>query len=137
MPTLVQSELPRVRLTVAGKEAVLQLYDNITSRGFLQQLPLSLQLSDYAQTEKIAYLPIRPATRGAPPGFAPSAGDVTYYAPWGNLAIFYKDFGFASGLISLGVVESGLDELASLSHKHSVHLELIMASTQARQPSRA
>ena len=38
----------------------------------------------------------------APSGCNSSVGDFTYYSPWGNLAIFYRDFGFASGLIKLG-----------------------------------
>jgi hypothetical protein len=29
-------------------------------------------------------------------------GDITYYAPWGNLAIFYRDFGYSPGLVRLG-----------------------------------
>ncbi|GAA4730631.1 hypothetical protein GCM10023216_23110 [Isoptericola chiayiensis] len=28
-----------------------------------------------------------------------------YYAPWGNLAIFYRDFGHAPGLVRLGAFD--------------------------------
>ena len=38
-------------------------------------------------------------------------GDITYYAPWGNLAIFYKDFGYSRGLVILGKIDSGLEAL--------------------------
>ena len=38
-------------------------------------------------------------------------GDITYYAPWGNLAIFYKDFGYAKGLVKLGSFDSGIEAL--------------------------
>ena len=38
-------------------------------------------------------------------------GDITYYAPWGNLAIFYRDQPYARGLVSLGRIESGIDAL--------------------------
>jgi len=104
----------RIRLTVGGKKVVARLYDNVSSRDLVAQLPLTLTLSDYAGTEKVAQLPKKLSTKGAPAGFDPSVGDVTYYAPWGNLAIFYKDFGYAKGLISLGVIESGLEDLAAL-----------------------
>jgi hypothetical protein len=40
-------------------------------------------------------------------------GDITYYAPWGNLAIFYRDFGYSSGLVSLGRIESGIEALSA------------------------
>ena len=64
-------------------------------------LPLTLTLKDYAGTEKISDLPRKLSTQGAPSGSDPSVGDITLYAPWGNLAIFYRDFGYASGLIIL------------------------------------
>jgi hypothetical protein len=38
-------------------------------------------------------------------------GDIAYYAPWGNLAIFYKDFGYSRGLIGLGRIDSGIEAL--------------------------
>jgi hypothetical protein len=43
------------------------------------------------------------------PTFDPSIGDIAYYAPWGNLAIFHKDFGYSSALVKLGTIDSGLD----------------------------
>ncbi|MEG1031397.1 MAG: cyclophilin-like fold protein, partial [Acinetobacter sp.] len=35
------------------------------------------------------------------------SGDLTYFAPWGNLAFFYKDsdVGYANGLIFLGKMD--------------------------------
>lgn len=87
------------------------LYDNPTTRDFISLLPLELKLDDYSRTEKINYLPKKLSTEGSPSGFDPSIGDITYYAPWGNLAIFYKDFGYANGLINLGRINSGIEAL--------------------------
>jgi len=69
-------------------------------------------IQDYAATEKISDLPRRLSTEGAPPGIDPSVGDITYYAPWGNLALFYRDFGYSTGLIKLGKIDSGVEALA-------------------------
>lgn len=113
----------RIRLSFDGKAAIVKLRDNPTSEDLLGRLPLELELSDYAGTEKIAYLPNKLSTEGAPAGLEPSAGDVTYYSPWGNLAIFYRDFGFANGLVPLGIVESGLKELAACSGDVKVRIE--------------
>lgn len=99
----------KIRLTVEGKTVTASLNDTPAARDFLSLLPLTLALEDYASTEKIAYLPRRLSTTGAPHGFTPSAGDITYYAPWGNLAIFHKDFRYSEGLISLGRIDSGGD----------------------------
>jgi len=35
-------------------------------------------------------------------------GEITYYAPWGNLAIFRKDFGYSEGLIRLGKFDGAI-----------------------------
>ena len=101
----------KLRLTVNGAPVAATLYGNAASRDLLTLLPLELTLQDYASAEKIAYLPRKLDTDGAPAGFKPSPGDITYYAPWGNLAIFYRDQPFASGLVSLGRIDSGVDML--------------------------
>jgi len=99
----------KIRLTVGDKVLTATLIDSQTTRDFISLLPLTLTLKDYAGTEKISDLPKRLSTEGAPSGSDPSVGDVTYYAPWGNLAIFYRDFGYASGLVILGKIDSGLE----------------------------
>jgi hypothetical protein len=42
-----------------------------------------------------------------PAGADPSAGDIAYYAPWGNRALYYKDFAYSDGLILLGKLDGG------------------------------
>jgi hypothetical protein len=101
----------KIRINIDGKAITATLVDNATSRDFVSLLPLTLTLKDYAATEKVSDLPRRLSTEGAPPGSDPSIGDVTYYAPWGNLTIFYKDFGYSSGLIKLGRIDAGIDAL--------------------------
>ncbi|HMO30453.1 cyclophilin-like fold protein [Enterovirga sp.] len=94
-----------------GRSFTATLADNPSARDFLSLLPMSLTLKDYASTEKIADLPKRLSTDGAPEGFAPSAGDVAYYAPWGNLAIFHRDFRHSPGLIHLGRIQGDFTAL--------------------------
>ncbi|MHA6863754.1 cyclophilin-like fold protein [Ralstonia pseudosolanacearum] len=102
----------KVRLTtVDGKIITATLNDSATAQDFAALLPLTLSLDDYAATEKIAYLPRRLSTAGVPDGFTPSVGDITYYAPWGNLAIFHKDFRYSEKLVSLGQIDSGMESL--------------------------
>lgn len=101
----------KIRMNVEGMAITATLIDNETSRDFVSLLPLTLTLEDYAATEKISYLLRKLSTKGAPPGCDPSVGDITYYAPWGNLALFYRDFGYSSGLIKLGRLDSGVEAL--------------------------
>ncbi|WP_156468734.1 cyclophilin-like fold protein [Cephaloticoccus capnophilus] len=46
----------------------------------------------------------KPNKNDAPAGSDPELGSVAYYAPWGNLSLFYKDFGYSRGLILLGSI---------------------------------
>ena len=101
----------KIRLTINGNAMTATLIDNATAKDFLSLLPMTLTLEDYAATEKISYLPRKLSTAGAPAGSRPSVGDIAYYAPWGNLAIFYKDAGYAQGLIQLGRIDSGIEAL--------------------------
>ena len=109
--TVRQMDAMKIRINVEGATITATLEDNETARDFASLLPLAVTLKDYASTEKIADLPKRLTTGGAPAGIDPSVGDITYYAPWGNLAIFYKDFGYASGLVKLGTIDSGIEAL--------------------------
>lgn len=100
----------KVEMTVCGVViATATLDDNETARDLAALLPLDLTLKDYASTEKIADLPVALSVRGAPQGYAPSTGDVSFYAPWGNLAIFHEDFAYSSGLVRLGRLDTGVD----------------------------
>jgi hypothetical protein len=76
------------------------------------------------ETEKISNLPRRLSTEGAPAGSDPSIGDIAYYSPWGNLAIFYRDFRYSSGLIKLGKIDSGIEAL-NVTESAKVTIELI------------
>jgi len=98
-----------IRFDIEGlaQPEFVRLKDSPTTRDFIRQLPLTLELTDYAATEKIAYLPEKLTSQGAPKGHPAKAGDIAYYAPWGNLAIFYKDFDdVANNLIYLGQFET-------------------------------
>ncbi|UOK73286.1 cyclophilin-like fold protein [Ancylobacter polymorphus] len=101
----------KIRMTINGNTSVARLDDTPAAADFASLLPLTVTLSDYHSIEKISDLPKRLSHDGAPSGYEPEVGDVAYYAPWGNLAIFYRDFGYARGLVRLGTIESGLDAL--------------------------
>ncbi len=98
-------------MSIEGRWLAATLADNDTARDFASLLPLELTLTDYAATERISDLPRRLSTEGAPPGIDPVVGDLAYYSPWGNLAIFYEDFRHSAGLIRLGRIDSGLEAL--------------------------
>lgn len=117
LPSLAQQRMHaeekpmKIRLTAGAKVLTATLLDNATARDFAALLPLTLTLTDYAATEKISDLPRRLTTAGAPAGVTPAVGDIAYYSPWGNLALFHKDFGHSPGLIRLGKLDGGVEAL--------------------------
>ena len=115
----------QLRLTFDGGEAIISLEDNGTTRDFLTMLPATLTFADYAGSEKISYLTRALSTADAPATYDPQVGDVTLYAPWGNLAIFYGDARSSSGLVPMGYVESGLDLLAAMEGEFEVSVSIV------------
>lgn len=107
-----QASTMKLQMTADGAVvATATLDNNDSARDFAALLPLNLTLKDYAATEKIADLPRALSLKGAPAAYTPLAGDLSFYAPWGNLAIFYKDGHLSSGLVRLGRIDSGLDAI--------------------------
>jgi hypothetical protein len=108
---VAQETRMKIEIIVGGETATATLFDTPTGRDFASLLPLSLTLVDYADIERISNLPRRLSTAQAPEGMTPEAGDITFYAPWGNLAIFVQGRSFARSLIPVGKVDSGLPAL--------------------------
>ncbi|WP_326663266.1 cyclophilin-like fold protein [Streptomyces canus] len=103
-----------IRLTLNGHRIAATLNDSATARDFAAQLPLTLSLRDFHQAEKIADLPRKLSTSGAPEGADPEVGDLAYYAPWNQLATYYRDAPYAAGLVPLGrMAQGGVEQLAT------------------------
>lgn len=109
--TFAQQGPMKIHLHIDGAIATATLDNNAAARDFVAQLPLSLTLQNYAEIERIATLPRKLSVDGAPAGITPKTGDINYYAPWGNLAIFVGDDAYARGLLRLGRVDTGLPAL--------------------------
>ena len=95
----------KIKISSGGESATATLDGTETAKDFAKLLPLKLTLGDFASSEKISDLPHRLSTKDAPEGYKPSAGDIAYYAPWGNIAFFYKDGGHSRGLVRLGQMD--------------------------------
>lgn len=101
----------KINIKVGEKVVTATLIDSKTTQDFISLLPLTLKLEDHENTEKISNLPRRLSTEDAPPGSDPAIGDIAYYAPWGNLAMYYNDFGYSNGLIILGKIDGDIEAL--------------------------
>jgi len=104
-------DMMKIRVIAGDQTLMATLDDTRVARDFAALLPLEVTLSDYHATEKVADLPRKLDTTGAPASYAPQPGDITHYAPWGNLAIFYKPFQVSRGLVRLGEFDGSVQPL--------------------------
>jgi hypothetical protein len=111
-----------IRITAGERTLTARLENSAAARDFAALLPVELTLKDYASTEKIADLPRKLSTEGAPDGVDPEVGDIAYYAPWGNIAIYYRDFDYSRGLVRLGRIEGGVEALRSLEGRVTIEI---------------
>ncbi|TKT81459.1 MFS transporter [Aquamicrobium sp. LC103] len=101
----------RIRMTFNGRVMTATLYDNPSARDFFSMLPLDLTIKDYSNNEKIAYLPRKLDEDASGPFGNELPYDFCYYAPWGNLALFYAGYRWSHGLIRLGRLDEGHEAL--------------------------
>ena len=101
----------KVRMTFNRQTMVATLYDNPSARDFASLLPLDLTIDNYANNEKVVYLPRKLTEGGSGPFGNERPGDLCYFAPWGNLALFYGGYRYSAGLIRLGRFDGGIEPL--------------------------
>ena len=95
-----------INIIVGEQTITATLEDNGAARDFLSRLPLEVTLEDYNNgTEKIFYPDPELNLDDTPRGCAPVAGDITIYEPWGNVAIFCRDWPESSSLIKIGHID--------------------------------
>lgn len=117
----------RIKLTFEGNEIYALINNSKAGNDFLSLLPLSVKAEDFNSTEKIFYLSKKLNTQNEPDGINPKAGDITYYSPWGNIAIFYKNFRYSNNLIYLGKFEntSDIEKLSNIKGNFDIRIERV------------
>ena len=104
----------KIEIKSNSKTIVFELNNSDASKELLNQLLLKVKVENYASNEKIFYPPNKLSTANTPIANA-KKGTLAYYAPWGDVVMFYKDFETAGGLYELGSVISGIDDIKTLS----------------------
>jgi len=99
-----------VRIGANGNTTLFALNGSRAAQAFYDQLPLTVEAEPYSHNEMIFYPPNKLPTDDTPLANA-RAGTLAYYAPWGDVVMFYKDFGSAGGLYELGQAVSGAEHI--------------------------
>lgn len=104
----------QITVTSASGSTVFELNESPAAEALYNQLPLTIEVEDYSTNEKIFYPPEDLDTSDTPLADA-GAGTLAYYEPWGDVVMFYDDFGAAVGLYELGRAVSGEELIESMS----------------------
>jgi len=114
----------RLRFVFADQDFTATLEDNPSARDLVSFLPLDLTISDYSTNEKIAYLPRKLTEEGSGRFGNEAPGDLCYFAPWGNLALFHGPYHWSRGLIRLGRLDEGPKPLL-VRGEHPLRVEIL------------
>jgi hypothetical protein len=110
--TQEKGHLMNIHITIGTTTLPAMLDDNPTARDFADLLPLTVTLEDFQSAEKKTdALPKRLSQKNAQDATSTAVGDIMFYAPWGNLALFYRAGSGARGLIKMGRITSGVEIL--------------------------
>ena len=109
-----KGEVMKISIETDKNSIIYELNDSTASKELYEQLPLQTAIANYGNNEKIFYPPKKLTTSNTPLSNAKN-GTLAYYAPWGDVVMFYKDFGSASGLYELGHVISGKELINNIS----------------------
>lgn len=104
----------QISVSSNGHTTVFQLNESQAAKALYAQLPLNIEVENFSTNEKIFYPPKKLTTSETPMADAKN-GTLAYYAPWGDVVMFYRDFGTASGLYELGHVLSGGEHIKNMS----------------------
>ena len=105
----------KIRIEANGKATVFELNDSPAASELYAQLPLNIEVENFSNNEKIFYPAKKLSTSATPLVAGARAGTLAYYAPWGNVVMFYKKFGSAAGLYELGQAISGEEQIQEMS----------------------
>ncbi|MCB2192900.1 MAG: hypothetical protein KQI62_15120 [Deltaproteobacteria bacterium] len=104
----------QISVKAKGNTTVFELNNSQAAKELYAQLPLSIKVENYSSNEKIFYPPKKLNTQNTPQADA-RVGTLAYYAPWGDVVMFYGSFGSASGLYELGHAISGSEYIQGMS----------------------
>ncbi len=108
-----QEETMRISVKSEEYEIIYELNSSPAASQLYAQLPLTVEVEPFSNNEMTFYpealsVEDTPLSDGAP-------GSLSYYAPWGDVVMFYAPCTPNNSLYELGTVVSGEEHIANLS----------------------
>jgi hypothetical protein len=101
----------KIRLKVEDRVITATLIDSRTTQDFISLLPLTLTMNDLFRREKFGHLP-RAISKEGKRTHTYEVGDIAYWPPGPDVAIFYRHDGQEipdPGIIVIGKIDSGVE----------------------------
>ena len=106
-------ETNQISVTCGDTQVVYELNDSPAAQSLLSQLPLTVAVEDFSTNEKVFYPPQELDTSDTPLAEG-GAGTLAYYAPWGDVVLFYDSFSANGSLFELGEAVSGAEDISQM-----------------------
>lgn len=106
-------ETNQISVTCGDTQVVYELNDSPAAQSLLSQLPLTVEVENFSTNEKVFYPPQELDTSDTPLAEG-GAGTLAYYAPWGDVVLFYDSFSANSSLFELGEAVSGVEDISQM-----------------------
>ena len=103
----------RISVKSSEYEIIYELNESGAAQDLLEQLPLTVETEPFSNNEITFYPPEKLDTGNTPLGSG-EAGTLAYYAPWGDVVMFYAPCAPNSSLFELGRAVSGEENVADL-----------------------
>ena len=107
-------ETNQISVNCGDTQVVYELNDSPAAQSLLSQLPLTVEVEDFSTNEKVFYPPQELDTSDTPLAEG-GAGTLAYYAPWGDVVLFYDSFSANGSLFELGEAVSGVENIGQMS----------------------
>ncbi len=125
------ANIAKLRLEVADRTITATLIDSEAARDFVSLLPLTLTMNDLFRREKFGHLP-RAISTGGKRTHTYAVGEIAYWAPGPDVAVYYRDDGEEipnPGIIVIGRIDSGV-EVLDVPGSLRVTIEALDSNTQ-------
>lgn len=98
----------KMNITVNGRTLTATLEDNVTTRAFVEKMPITLPMMDLYRREMCYRFPeALPTDNAHSRGY--EVGEIVYYPPMHSFVIMYKQNGEHFQMQSIGRVDSGVE----------------------------